>query len=139
MLTAALAQQRDSPRPNGTIYGIAIGQDGQPAKGIGLQAQPLGVALAAKLPRTTTNERGEYRFVNLPWWGRYTVCSEDEEAGYSKFSTGCVGQSQLPEVEITPERREAELRVYLPPKAGESGQPKNRCGNPGDESGSHEQ
>jgi len=117
MLTAALAQQHDSPPPNGTIYGIAVGQDGQPAKGIVLQAQPLGVALAAKLPRTTTNERGEYRFVNLPWWGRYTVCAEDEEAGYSTFSTGCVGQSQPPEVEITPERREAELRVYLPPKA----------------------
>jgi len=117
MLTAALAQQHDDPPPNGTIYGIAIGQDGQPAKGIGLQAEPLGVALAAKLPRTTTNERGEYRFVNLPWWGRYTVCAEDEEAGYSTFSTGCVGQSRPPEVEITPERREAELRVYLPPKA----------------------
>jgi hypothetical protein len=117
MLTGALAQQHDSPRPNGTIYGIAIDQDGQPAKGIGLQAQPLGVGLAAVLPRTTTNERGEYRFVNLPWWGRYTVCAEDEEAGYSEFSTGCVGQSQPPEVELTPERPEAELRVHLPPKA----------------------
>jgi hypothetical protein len=24
---------------------------------------------------------GEYRFENLPWWGGYTVCAEDEEAG----------------------------------------------------------
>ena len=117
MLTAALAQH-DSPRPNGTIYGIAIGQDGQPAKVIGLQAEPLDVGLAAVLPRTTTNERGEYRFVNIPWWGRYRVCAEDEEAGYSTFSTGCVGQSQPREVELTPERPEAELRVHLPPKAG---------------------
>jgi hypothetical protein len=76
------------------------------------------VALGAVLPHTTTNERGEYRFVNLAWWGRYTVCAEDEEAGYSTFSTGCIGQSQPPEVEITPERPEAELRVHLPPKAG---------------------
>src|SRR5215469_7302075 len=113
-VTAALAHQ--PPRPNGTIYGIAIGQDSQPAKGIGLQARP-GVPLGAILPHTTTNERGEYRFVNLPWWGRYTVCAEDEEAGYSTFSTGCIGQSQPPEVEIIPERREAEVRVYLPPKA----------------------
>ena len=118
MLTAALAQQDDSPRPKGTIYGIAIGQDGQPAKGIGVQAEPLGVPLAAALPRTTTNERGEYRFVNLPWWGRYTVCVEDEQAGYSTFSTGCIGQSQPPEVELTPEHPEAELRIHLPPKAG---------------------
>ena len=118
MLTAALAQQHDESRPNGTIYGIAISQDGQPAKGISLQAEPLGVPLAAALPRTTTNERGEYRFVNLPWWGRYTVCAEDEDAGYSTFSTGCIGQSQPPEVELTPEHPEAELRVHLPPKAG---------------------
>jgi len=117
MVTVSLAQQHDDPRPNGTIYGIAIGQDGQPAKGIGLQAEPLSVAIGARLPNTTTNERGEYRFVNLPWWGRYTVCGNDEDAGYSTFVTGCVGQSQPAEVEITPERREAELRVKLPPKA----------------------
>ncbi|HWC19118.1 MAG TPA: hypothetical protein VG498_19055, partial [Terriglobales bacterium] len=117
LLTAALGQKHDSPRPNGTIYGIAIGQEGQPATGIGLQAEPLGVALGAKLPRTTTNERGEYRFVNIPWWGRYRACAEDDEAGYSTYATGC-GQNQPPEVELTPERPEAELRVDLPPKAG---------------------
>lgn len=118
MLTAALAQQHDSPPPSGTIYGIVIDQDGQPAKSIGLQARPLGVALGAILPHTISNERGEYRFVNLPWWGRYAVCAEDEEAGYSTFSTACVGQSQPSEVELTPEHPESELRVYLPPKAG---------------------
>jgi hypothetical protein len=78
---------------------------------------PVGVALGTVLPSTTTNERGEYRFANLPWWGRYTVCAEDEEAGYSSFTTGCAGQNQPKEVELTSERREAELRVFLPPKA----------------------
>ena len=53
----------------------------------------------------------------LPWCGRYTVYAGDEKAGYSSFSTGGYGQTQPPEIEITPARREAELRVNLPPKA----------------------
>jgi hypothetical protein len=117
LLTTAMAQQQNDARPNGVIFGIVIGQDGQPAKGIGLTAYPLGVALGAVLPHTTTNDAGEYRFDKLPWWGRYTVYAEDEDAGYSSFSTG-TGGSQPPEVEVTPEHREAEIKVYLPPKAG---------------------
>jgi hypothetical protein len=117
MLTAGLGQEHNDSRPNGTIFGIVVGADGQAAKALRLQAMPLGVALGAVLPSATTNERGEYRFVDLPWWGKYTVCANDEEAGYSTFVTGCFGQSKPAEVEITAERREAELRVFLPPKA----------------------
>jgi len=68
LLTAASAQQKDEPHPKGVIYGIAIGQDGQPAKRIGLTAEPLGVGLGAMLPHTRTNDAGEYRFENVPWW-----------------------------------------------------------------------
>jgi hypothetical protein len=118
LLAIAVAQQRDEPRPKGVIYGIAIGQDGQPAKGIGLTAYPRGVALGTALPLSKTNDAGEYRFENLPWWGRYTVYAEDEEAGYSGFSTGPAGDSHPPEVELTPERPEAELKLLLPPRAG---------------------
>jgi hypothetical protein len=50
LLSTAVAQQHDKPHPKGIIYGIAIGQDGQPVKGIGLTACPLGVPLGAKLP-----------------------------------------------------------------------------------------
>jgi hypothetical protein len=50
LLAAASAQQNNEPHPKGVIYGIAIGQDGQPAKRIGLTAGPLGVALGAVLP-----------------------------------------------------------------------------------------
>jgi hypothetical protein len=71
------------------------------------------VGLGVALPHTTTNERGEYRFAILPWWGRYTVYADDEEAGYSSFSTGSSGQSQPTEVEITPDHREAELNVLM--------------------------
>ena len=118
LLVAASAQQKDEPLPKGAIYGIAIGQDGLPAKRIGLTAEPLGVGLCAKLPHTWTNDAGEYRFENVPWWGRYTVYGDDENEGYSSFSTGPAGDSSPPEVQITPEHPEAELRALLPPKAG---------------------
>lgn len=117
LLSAASAQQTNEPVPKGVIYGIAIGQDGQPAKRILLTAYPLGVALAAVLPHTRTNDAGEYKFEKIPWWGRYTVFADDEDAGYSQFGTG-TGHSEPSEVELTPEHPEAELKVYLPPKAG---------------------
>jgi hypothetical protein len=118
LLVAASAQQNNEPIPKGVIYGIAIGQDGQPAKRIGLTAHPLGVAIGAILPHTKTNDAGEYRFENIPWWGKYTVYAEDEDAGYSSFSTGPARDSSPPEVELTPEHPEAEFRLMLPPKAG---------------------
>lgn len=118
LLAAASAQQNDEPRPKGVIHGIVVGQDGQPAKRIGLTAEPLGVPLGTKLPQTRTNDAGEYRFENVPWWGRYTVYADDEDAGYSLLSTGPAGDSSPPEVELTPEHPEAELKVLLPPKAG---------------------
>lgn len=118
LLAAASAQQNDEPHPKRVIYGIAIGQDGQPSKRIGLTAQPLGVPLGAVLPHTRTNDAGEYRFENVPWWGRYTVYGDDENEGYSSFSTGPAGDTAPPEVELTPEHPEAELRVLLPPRAG---------------------
>ena len=118
LLAAASAQQNDEPHPKGVIYGIAIRQDGQPAKRIGLTAEPLGVGLGAALPHTRTNDAGEYRFENVPWWGKYTVYGDDENEGYSSFSTGPAGDTAPPEVELTPEHPEAELRVLLPPRAG---------------------
>jgi len=68
LLTTVVAQQHKESRPNGVIYGTAIGQDGQPAKGVRLTACPVGVALATRLPHAATDDRGEYRFENLPWW-----------------------------------------------------------------------
>lgn len=117
-VATAVAHDHDQPRTSGSIYGIAVDQDGRPAKGVGLTACPLGVALGAKLPRVTSNDKGEYRFESLPWWGRYTVYGEDDDAGYSIFSNGPAGDNHPSEVEITLEHSEAELNVYLPPKAG---------------------
>jgi hypothetical protein len=118
LLANAVAQQRTEPPPKGVIYGIAIGQDGQAAKGIELNAEPLGVFVFKGMrPHAKTNDAGEYRFENLDW-GRYTVYAEDEKAGYSRISTGPSGNRHPAEVEVTPEHPEAEFKVYLPPKAG---------------------
>jgi len=117
LLAAASAQQNDEPRPNAVIHGIAVGRYGQPAKRIGLTAEPLGVGLGAKLPHTRTNDAGEFSFESIAWWGRYTVYADDEDAGYSSFSTGPSG-GLSPVVELTPEHPEAELQVLLPSKAG---------------------
>ena len=76
LLCTSVAQQQ--PQPNGVIYGAVIAQDGKPAKGIDLVASPLGVGLGTILPRTRSNDAGQYRFDNLPWWGRYRVDAEDE-------------------------------------------------------------
>ena len=118
LLMAVGAAQEPRPRPNGTIYGTAFDSDGHPASQIKLTALPLGVALGAPLSATKTNEKGEYRFAGLPWWGRYTVNAEDEDIGYSAFSTGTSGQTQPDEVDIVPTHPEGVLTVHLPPKAG---------------------
>jgi hypothetical protein len=119
LLLLATAVGQDQPQEaKGTIYGIVVRRDGQRVPGIGLTATPLGVALAAVLPHTKANAQGGYRFENIPWWGRYTVYADDEEAGFSTFSTGPSGEANPPQVEITPDRPQAELNVQLPPRAG---------------------
>ena len=118
VLLSVSGAQRESPTPKGTIFGTVIDHDDQPAKHLGLVAQPLGVALATMLPHTRTDDEGKYRFENVPWWGSFTVFAEDEDAGYSSFSTGLVGETHPPQVEISLEHPEAELDLTLPPKAG---------------------
>jgi hypothetical protein len=97
LLTVASAQRQ--PIPNGVVYGVLSAPDGRPANSLSLEAMPLDVEINGKLPKTKTNERGEYRFENLQWWGRYHVFAEDEKAGYSAYSAG---DDPLPQVEITP-------------------------------------
>jgi hypothetical protein len=118
VLFSAAAAQQQQRAPNGVIYGVVITSDGEPAKGLGLTAMPVGVALATALPHAKTNDRGEYRFENLPWWGKYTVYADEEKAGYSSSSTGTVAKGDPSEVEVTPERPKAEFNLSLPPKAG---------------------
>ncbi len=115
---AAAGQQQPAQAASGTIRGIVVGQDGRPAKGIGVAAR-LRSSLSGSgvLPRTRANDSGEYRFEKL-WWGKYAVYADDEAAGYSYGSTGPVANGDPVEVEISPEHPDAELRLDLPPQAG---------------------
>jgi hypothetical protein len=115
-LSAVAAQNQGQFQNQGVIYGTVIAQNGTPAKGLTLNAMPLGVALGMALPWAKTNEAGIYRFEHLPW-GRYTVYAEDKEAGYSIFSTGAGGADRPPEVELTAGHPEAEFNVHLPAPA----------------------
>jgi hypothetical protein len=115
VLPAVAQNEAVSPKV-GAIYGTVTAQDGLPAKGLILNAEPLGVVLAMALPWTKTNDKGVFRFEHLPL-GRYTVFAQDKEEGYSSFSTG-VGGTHPPEVELTTEHSEAEFSLRLPPKAG---------------------
>jgi len=118
VLFSVAAAQQGHPAPNGAIYGTVITSEGEPAKSLNLAAMPVGVPLDTALPHTKTNDRGEYRFENLPWWGKYNVFADDEEAGYSSYSTGPADKTQPAEVEVTPERCKVEFNLSLPPKAG---------------------
>src|ERR1035438_7506099 len=115
-VSAAVAQKQAGSPNIGVIYGIVTAQDGLPAKGVILNAEPLGVPLGMALPWTKTDDAVAFRFERLPL-GRYTVFAEDEEEGYSSFSTR-VGGGNPPEVELTTEHSEAEVNLRLPPKAG---------------------
>lgn len=112
------AAAQDQPVPKRVIYGVVVTSVGEPAKGLNLKAMPLGVELDTALPHAQTNDKGEYRFENLPRWGKYTVYADDEEAGYSSYSTGPVGNNRPQEVEITPASPKAEFNLSLPPQAG---------------------
>ena len=72
------------------------------------------------LPRTETDQRGEYRFEHAcPC--RYTVLAEDEKAGYpyaSPYLNMFLYGRRIAEVKITAKKPEAELCVNLPPKPG---------------------
>jgi len=113
----AVAQRANTAAVSGSVYGHAVGRDGQPAIGIGVTARPLDAVLGAILPHTTTDARGDFRLV-VPWWDKYTVYADDEDAGYSSYTTGSFGQTVPLTVEITPDHREAGVTLTLPPKAG---------------------
>jgi hypothetical protein len=73
LLPVAVAQVKNEDQSRGLIYGVVVDASGKPARAITLVGSPQGVALSSVLPRTRSNESGEYRFENLPWWGRYRV------------------------------------------------------------------
>ena len=116
LVASAVALQDHEPHTNGVIYGTAIANDGQPARNVRLLAVQIGMGSGLPIPQTKTNDAGQYRFENLPWWGSYQVVADDQEAGYSNM--GGPPFTGVPHVEITLEHREEEFDLFLPPKYG---------------------
>jgi uncharacterized membrane protein len=112
-VVAGLAQ---NSKGTGVIYGTVVSQNGESGKQTSLYAEALDVG--GQFPNTRSNDRGEYRFENLPW-GRYTVFAEvfaeNRDTGYSG---DVIDDRSQPFVEISREHPEAEFRVVLPSKAG---------------------
>src|SRR5260370_22548161 len=83
LLLFSVAAAQEQPAPSGSVQGVVITSEGEPARRLTLAAMPLGVALSSAIPHTKTNDQGKYRFEKLPWLCKYTVFADDEKAGYS--------------------------------------------------------
>ena len=115
LLSSAGAQQQQQA-PKGVIYGVVFTFDGAPARALTVMARPSSPGgHSGGFPRTKTNAVGEYRFQKLSW-GTYLIYADDKKAGYSRGSTGPLGDAL--QIEITPEHPEAEFNLSLPARAG---------------------
>jgi len=98
----------------GTLYGVVIDPDGQPAKGTRLWAV---MQCPSTCPfwksETVTSQGGEYHFRPLPLGRKYSVFSKKAELEYPRFSPPPTAT-----VELTVEHPNVELRVDLPPRVG---------------------
>jgi hypothetical protein len=119
LLSTSMLGQNSEEGIKGTIYGVAIDPDGHRAKRLMLvtnrpcPAPQTLCMIAGSPPNAITNQSGEFRFAGLPP-GKYTVFAADERAGYSYFMNW--GDDSRSQVEITPEHRDVELRLELPPR-----------------------
>jgi hypothetical protein len=112
------AQKPAQPAPKGVLYGTVFDPNGQPAKHLSLEAEPLSVGVSFMPPTTLTDENGIYRFENLFAWGRWTVYAVDEEQGYSYYTASYSLSGPAPQVSISPQHPEAKFDIHLPPKSG---------------------
>jgi hypothetical protein len=117
LTVAASAQQPEQPASGpltGTIYGVVIDPDGQPAKGVRLSAvMQCPSACSFWSSETVTSQGGEYHFRPLPLGRKYSVFSRKAQMEYPRFSPPPTAI-----VELTVDHPNAELRVDLPPKVG---------------------
>jgi hypothetical protein len=121
--TAAHDYVGDHAQPNadckGVVHGVVIGQDHKPWSGVNLILEPVG-DYDYVLPRTKTDQRGEYRFQKV-CTGKWGVFVEDKEAGYAssgRHMNWFLYGRWSPEVKITDKNLDAQLDVDAPPKGG---------------------
>jgi hypothetical protein len=118
-LTVAVASGQEPTQPlngplTGTIYGVVIDPDGQPAKGVRLSAvMQCPSSCSFWMSETVTSQGGEYHFRPLPLGRKYAVFSRTAQMQYPRFSPPPTAT-----VELTVDHPNAELRVDLPPKVG---------------------
>jgi hypothetical protein len=119
LLTVSASGQAPKQQPSnvlstGTIYGVVIDPDGQPAKGMRLIALRLcQTACSLWMSETIISRGGEYHFRPLPLGEKYSVFADNRKAGYPRFSPPRPGI-----VELTVDHPNAELRIDLRPKVG---------------------
>jgi hypothetical protein len=100
----------------GRVHGVLARPDGESVAGIELELMPWGVDIDYVLPRTKTNDRGEYAFESLcP--GKYLVFVEDEKAGYPLQYHELLLRLRGPvrQAVITATHTDAAFNVELPP------------------------
>jgi len=117
-LTVSVSGEEPKQPPNdpltGTIYGVVIDPDGQPAKGVRLSAvMQCPSACSFWSSETVTSQGGEYHFRPLPVGRKYSVFSRKAQMEYPQFSPPPTSI-----VELTVDHPNAEVRVDLPPKVG---------------------
>ena len=112
--TSASAMITD-PTCGGVLHGIATDSANVPVSGIQVVLEPIGVDLGYVLPRTVTNNFGEYWFDHV-CAGRFTVVVDDEAAGYPP-SFWSYFLDNVQEVQLTAEDLQFELPVIVPEKA----------------------
>jgi hypothetical protein len=118
LLFSPAVSQQQLQAPHGTISGVVVQPNGEPARSLRLTARisfPTG-GRSGDFPHARTNDLGEYRFQKLPLSGAYLIYADDEAAGYSLTSTG--PSDSHTDVEIAPEYPDATFNLYLPSRAG---------------------
>jgi hypothetical protein len=99
----------------GTIRGVLIGRNGEPAGHAGVMAlwlcpETCQIAVSS----TTTNSVGEFRFEPVTV-GKYLVCSNLEaDSQLPCFTDAAVAVAAYCTVEITPEHPKVELQMQVP-------------------------
>lgn len=104
----------------GIIHGVVYGPSGEHVVGVRVVAFPVGVPLGVLLPKTKTDQRGEYLFEHI-CHGKYTVMPDDPEAGYPHTSPGqneFLYGTRTRTVTLSSLHNRAELPVNLPARPG---------------------
>ena len=101
----------------GLIEGTVIYENGQPAKGATVSAQPTDRGMVAKVPSADTDERGHFQIKHL-WLGKFAVTAKKEDEGYADISSGFYRDSKIAPITLSLSHPSATDTIILGPKAG---------------------